>query len=806
MADAVKPGNSVMQCVNLRPSADSDGDTVLTPVGLPPKIAENAGCPLLEYVHDDGSVSLFTASGSRLMCVRDGAVTTVCTLGGPITCGAPVPAGCVTVMAEGCAPAVIRHDRSSGRWTADTPVEFVDPVITAETVAVISEAPAVAELKSPAYGAAASVTVAPAHRTLLSRAMSDAYTRLHARAAAAGAWLQPVLVRVRYLDSDGHTLCLTPPRLVGLPAAPVAEGTLESDTRASALSGMAFAMRAYRLRVRWPEEAVAMAPQVAAVAVEVTPQIHPVDPAGVSECRATRLTADSMRLQVSLPGMRLDGDVPEAVARMVPQALCRFDALARVAAVIRFRQGEAAAATLLRRPAGDSVVAEIRSLARVIPAASGFTLRDAVVPPHAFTARTVAVNGNSVAWGGITPLPRVAPSVMGLAADTGEPSVWSGSVQVTFDSVDDAGVPHSAVRTFRHNDLSVTALSPLVVCPDPRAVSVRIAVGLRSVTLPLSPTPDGRMAYYLSPGLTNITLDTQLTSQVVPAENPRPLGSPGGVVVAAADAPWLPLAAMELSGGRVSAITPSARSRSSWDFGRHHFYILGDAGIHALSVGARGDTLAAACVCPLDASEGAVALTPDGVMAVAAGRLMKITGSMVDMLEPVGHVTSMAFDVSRGELWMRRSDSTVAVRVVRSGATFVRSMAVSGLLGASGRVYVGCADGTLRVAEGDDSEVMPPGGIQVRWVAGDTAPRGARAAAVRWHITAASAILSLDVCGDGGTGIAQSDTLLSLRVNGRLVSPLPSRMVAPPRRHLSVALNGLMSAGAVIRAAEIMLS
>lgn len=73
MADAVKPGNSVMQCVNLRPSADSDGDTVLTPVGLPPKIAENAGRPLLEYVHDDGSVSLFTASGSRLMCVRDGA-------------------------------------------------------------------------------------------------------------------------------------------------------------------------------------------------------------------------------------------------------------------------------------------------------------------------------------------------------------------------------------------------------------------------------------------------------------------------------------------------------------------------------------------------------------------------------------------------------------------------------------------------------------------------------------------------------------------------------------------------------------
>ena len=185
-AAGMLPGNGVNACLNLRPGLDRTGRQVLTPVGLPREIARGAGRPLIEYIHsDDGSVSLFTASGNRLMCVRDGEVTLVGVLGGRITCAAAVPEGCVTVMSDGVGASVARYDAGSARWILDQPVDFVDPVITAETCAIISESPSVTELSSPAYEVAASVTLAAHHRVQLSKAMADAYVRLDARALAA---------------------------------------------------------------------------------------------------------------------------------------------------------------------------------------------------------------------------------------------------------------------------------------------------------------------------------------------------------------------------------------------------------------------------------------------------------------------------------------------------------------------------------------------------------------------------------------------------------------------------------------------
>lgn len=806
-AEAVKPGNCVTECINLRPVVDADGSAALIPAALPRAIAENAGRPLLEYLCDDGSTALFTASGNRLMIIGGGdtrKATLAATLGGRITCAAAAPRGCVTVMAEGVPPAVARLDQSTGRWRVSKPSRFAEPLVTAETTAVISESPAVTALSQPAYQAAASVTLTAGHRAMLSRAMADAYNRLDARARAAGAWLQPVIARIRYLDSEGHTLHLTSPRLVGLPVTPVAEGELAGDAKSSAVSALTLTARVFRLRLSWPDGAGDMPDSVASIAVEVTPQLHPVDPHGMSECRVSRLTADTMRLQISLPGMRLSESAPEAVARMVPQALCGLDRLSSVTATVRWPAGGVPADTLIGRLRGESAADEVRGITAATCAAksTAYGLRDAVSAPHSFTARSVAVNGDRVVWTDITALPAEAPSVWSMASSTGQRSDWSGSVQVTFDSTDTDGIPHTSVTTFRHSGPVVNGLSPLIVYPDPRAVSMRVAVGLQAVTLPLTPTPDGRMAYYLSPDLANVKFDTQLTSQIVPAENPRDLRYRGGVVAASADAPAVPLAATVIPGGRVSAAVASVRSRSSWDFGRRHFYLLGSSGIHALAISAAGDSLSAACISPLDASQGACAPTPDGVMAIAAGRLVKISGSAVTMLGTAAGVEAMAFDASRRELWLMHSSRTT--EVMTEHGSFTLSLTATAMLGAGGRVYLSCGDGTLRKVD-SEPEPAPSQGIKVRWHARTVAAPG-RIAAAEHHLAASMANLTLDLRGDGGAGSSQSDRLLSLRVSGRLDSPLRARVVAPPRRNVDVIVNGFLSTDAALRGTNLLLS
>ncbi len=792
------PGNGVNACLNLRPGLDRTGRQVLTPVGLPREIARGVGRPLIEYIHsDDGSVSLFTASGNRLMCVRDGEVALVGVLGGRITCAAAVPEGCVTVMSEGVGASVARYDAGSDRWILDQPVDFVDPVITAETCAIISESPSVTELSSPAYEVAASVTLAAHHRVQLSKAMADAYARLDARALAAGAWLQPVVVRTRYLGHEGQTLHLSPPRLIGVPVEPVAEGELLADAKKSAVTGMALTARVFKLRLSWPTSAASMAGRVASVVVEVSPQLHPVDMQGVSECRVTRLSTSTMRLQVSMPGMRLGDSAPEAVARMVPQVLCGLDSVCVATSVVRFPSDGVPQAISLSRPHGGGVIDDIRRILAIGLRHEGFSLADAVALPHSFSARTAAVSGGTVVWGDISAIPMVAPSVLGMAAVTGERSSWTASVQVTFSSKDDDGVPHSSVSTFRHNDVTVSELSPLIVYPDPRAVSMRVAVGTQAVTVPLVPTPDGRMAYYLSPDLKNVKFDTQLSSAVVPAENPRRCHYCGGVVVASARCPLMPLSAAELPAGGVSAVTPSARSRSSWDFGRRHFYLLGSVGIHAMAVSASGGEVSLSCISPLDASAGACCITPGGVMVAAAGRMLSVSGSVVDDVGDASDVVAVAYDASHAELWMLSDDNSVTVRTPGHG-DYSLSLAAESMLAASGRVYIGCHDSAIRLADGKASEV-PDDGVRVRWHVRLSLPRG-RIKSVEWNIAAALAELTLDLRGDGGAATDGSVRLLALDVSGQINSPLFARVVAPPRRYADLIVSGHLSCDAVVSA------
>lgn len=780
-AEPSRHTNGVTECVNLRPVTMPDGSTALAPAGTPALVTHASGKPLLEYVHADGSRSVFTASGATLNVVRGAsAVTVVADCGGAVNCAAPVPEGCVTVMAEGRPPRVLEFDSETAAWTDRGELrsaEIAAPSLTAESMAALSEPLAVDALASPAYQAA-DTQLSGTHRKRLTAAAAEAYVRLNSRARAAGAWLQPVVARVRIFDASGATLHVTSPVLLGTPAALSATGELAFSDKSSAVTGLALTAQPFRIRLAWPD--ASGLPEGAKAVVEVSPQLHPLDPEGVAETRLTRLSATSARLELTLPGVRLGTSGAEMAARLVPRALACLRNRPEVAATV----AAGATSVLVPTPSVIGVNDERKALAAVTSApASSAPLTWLTSAPHSFSARRACVNGHCVVWADISPLPLEAPSVRELAAE------WSdgdsaGSVQVT------RADGTSTVSTFRLDGLTPARLSALIVYPDARAVSIRVAVGRKAVTLPLTPTPDGTMAYHLSADLRPVEFDTELPVAVVPAANPPRLRHRGAVLVATASQPFTPLASASLSGGSVSAVSCAARSNSSWDFGRRHFYLFGSEGIHALAVSADMRSVSVARLSPVDASAGAVAPTPQGVMAVAGGALVCVGGGAVRTVESPCHALGLAFDASRGELWMLRADGSVDIRT--DSGTFSRPLAATGLLDASGRVYASTATSSL-VAAGEGFDETFPASTAVVWSAvaecGPATPRW-----LELHLTGSRVKASLSLRGDGGAGADCSRELLGLTLSGRLDSPLRQPVLAPPHRNLTIVIEAGLSA------------
>lgn len=768
------------RAVDLRRVTGEGGEKMLVPVGLPRAVAAGAGTPILEVEDAGGEKIAVCASGMRLSLAGSDGIIAGWTMPGRIRCAAAVPSGCITVMTEGSGPAVLRQNAAGG-WEQEQEAPRDAPVITSESVAAFSEPVDLVTL-SPGY-AAGGVTLLPAHRVKLTQAIGEAYRRLNARSAAAGGWFQPVIARTRTVDASGRTLYVSQLVMVGTASALKLTGSLAFGDKSSAVEGLTLSARPFRLRVSCPKPL----PEGVRIVVEVSPQLHPFDPAGVSECRLTRLDATHARLDASLPGVRLDADGSAAVARHVPRVITSLDSLCDSVGELRC----GTLYTLFSAPRGESVEADIKRIGAAGSSPSAAVIAATAVP-HRFSAAAARVSGTTVVWAGIEPLPLAAPSVSELAA-AGTAGGCTGSVQVTFSGSDSAGTPYSTVRTFALPDYTPTALSPLIVYPDARATALRVAVGTAWVKVPLVPAPDGRSAYYLAPDLLPVEI-SQSGSATVPAANPPAMRLPGGIIVADAADPFVPRASAELPGGSIVAVAEGARSRSSWDFARRHFYLFATSGIYALTVDSRGTGLSLARISPAEVTAPAVAATPQGVAAIAGGRLVMVSGSVARIVEDVDArgATALGYDPARGELWIGGPDAAATRVLADDGFIYERTPGVDALCGSGGRLWIAARGGMLRVTGTDEPEPAADSLVKIFWE-GRAIARGERVRGVEWHLTARAVAAVMRVSGDGGFGSEGATPLTALRVDGQLNSPLTARLIAPPRRNLSATIQGLVS-------------
>lgn len=680
----------------------------------------------------------------------------------------------VTVMADGDT-SVWRYADSTWR-RSDVMGTLRGPVLKASPLVSLQQVMASRKLKG-SYPTISTPLTAD-DRATLTADISAAYRAMCAQAAAAGAFFQPVVARIRSLDSRGRTVALTPPVLL-LPSvssplsAIIADRTLTfADGSFSSLNEGTLTGTAYTLAVSWPSATdAAWENRVEEIVVEVSEPVEPLAKGALSLTRMTRRDASSATLRTTLPGVGLDGDAPSGVLRQIIDRLETINAPAYEARLRRRSDG--------RWPSGRISLSNAGRRQRAAETA------DCV-------AGAVGINGDIIVAGDITRQP-VEPESPSLYAATTEGSACGGSVKVTLNRLADNGKQASLVATFRGDGSRPTSLSPLLVYPDGDGASLRIAVGTTLAEVELTPTSDGTMTYYLNPTLKPVTL-ADSASALVPSENrPGRVRCRGELIACNASRPMEALCRAALPEGvTVRGITAAARSRSSWDFGRAHFYVFTDAGIYAAAVNSARSRIDLSVIDRREVS--AWAPSARGIMAASGRSLLRLNGAGVTELSSFpSTITALGCDNSRGELWIATTGAAVTVADPDGRPLYRRSLKVSSMAPYREGFVASSPTGAWIV--GSD-ERRTAAAVVYDAIVGSGLRRRPRR--LELWLTSSAAELMVELYGDGGDEDVGPRAVARFAVSGELNAPLILPLITPRRARWRLKISGKVSPDTLI--------
>jgi len=577
---------------------------------------------------------------------------------------------------------------------------------------------------------------------------------LEARARILGGGIHPRLARAVVRDLSGNIMAAGMPLLL-MPAAGLTPTVIITVSAADGSTGdIELTATAWDIEAVWA--AGGKPAGVDSVEVVASEGLSPVDAAAPLTCRRAGLATSGPKFEIALPGFPLGRGAYNPLVPKIVKALDRFMNTGGT------RCGICRRGCLLpsyRRCRLDS------SPGRT--AANG-TLQVAAAP------RRMAV---------------ACVSPLNHAVSAG-PGSWSGAVATVYGhSGEDVSRPRVERRTFSMSSMMPLTLSPLVVVPDGDAVSHTIAVGSGGVTLPM--TSAGAYSYYLASDLEPIALTATVPS--LPAANPASSPSTAAaVMVSEVTAPSMPLLATALEAGtEILAVTPAARSRSAWDFGRAHFYLMTTAGIYAMAVNAARTRIDTSLIDPRAVNApGAVAVTPRGVVAASGRSLLLVTGTAAtDVATLESPAAGLGWDNSRSELRIIMADGSAWIADAAFGSMSRCDFSPEAFHADGGALY---ATGSNTVYRVDAPELMRRL-TEIEWSREIDVPAGKSAVAVRWDVTGSAILGTFDIVSDLGS------RLLRLNVDGRLVAPLPARFLAPRRCRLVARISAQVSADTVVR-------
>ena len=775
----------VMRCRNLRPLLSGD----LCGVGLPQSVAMFYGSrptavPDGVFTLSDGLRCVLVHHEGILKAVtgRDGTVSAIWPTDRPPECVVGLDDGVIVMPAEGAARRFVAgRDRDGHVEWRETPLFPSLPplmIVRRDVGTAVSTVPAMTMRSSYTT---TSQQLDDADRATVDKALREAYIALSDSALSRGRYIQPVVARYRLRGEGGRVLYTSAPVIV----AP--QSGLQGVTATLSLTGEGFRQcGATRLTATEfvPAIEYTRTPDaewralVRSVELLVSPQLHPLSAGLPGHTRKSGASATQLTMTATLAGIDPLRDYAGEDTRM---ASC-------VAAIL-----DNADSVLQPRRHADDTLGEISRLAAILampvvsPTADS-ALAVSVGTPHRFTASAVARSGDLIAWGRlrVTPFEGYSLPEMSIEAPVAQTSLPT-AVKVTMH--DGSSVVCTAVIAGRGEP----TLSPLLVYPSGDAVEMTLIAGGKALTVPLVPTPCGRMSYYLSPGLSPTALSDDRGGYVVPSASPRCREYPSAVAVCGVASPFEPVAVSYGDGMSLCAMLPAMRHSNSFTVPSARFYLFGSGGISSMTL---TDNRRRINLNLLDSrgvsSPKAVTAMAAGVAAIAGGALVAITGSRPVTLLDSCRAGMLGWSGCYGELWCIGGDydcedDEALVTSPDGSVLYTRGgIGIADVVSGSAGMMLVCSDGRLL-----DPAVEEDGLVSVSHVS----------AVAHSHAPATCAMLIAGVSGEGLTGMIvltashdvsgrASAAVRTLTVNGGDLShPLCEPVIVPHSHRMTLEVS-----------------
>lgn len=804
-----------VEAVNCR--RDDMEPEVWRPAGMPAKVADDCREFVAEFPLDAETAAVLTMKGMQLGVAISKTTDDETELRLPEACAelGQVEArvtGC-EVVEEGFLRIFLSHSRSvyaSYRRDTDSPggwrftmhgrMPALPPLLLrqgrrqtmSEPVSALKLSQAISGTSRPGAGDTAA----------MSKRVEDAYLRLRQRASAAGYSLQPRLARVRVEDRRGDTIATGPTILVCSPDGPQCTGgatfTLGSDgqtLQATALTANAYNLELSDMRaIAEPWRRMAYR-----AVVETSAQIEPYSPEGSA---GTPTIADNGRettVTMPLPGMA--GSKAGVTADVEKRALQALQA------------GEWCEQASITDPFGGDVRRTTIPLAD-LPATKGTTPapeRDA----ESFRTMLRLPGGAIIAADPLTePFDGFSPAQLLTRTASMAGKGWRAVATVSLREPD--GTEHKAVRVAEGTDEDAAGFSPLLVYPDERAVSLRLAVerpeGVIQQTYAMRPLRGTGCACHINLANPTIFPATDTSTLDIGATTASARCEAGCVAVATGASLSDRRKRHRLDTGSIDAIAEWPAGSGSWDFSRTRLALATRGGIYQLTLDGAMSVHAIRRMSPLTAEGGRLTECNDGkgrfLLMLTGGRPAELRGSKVALLSPgIEGAGEIAFGGKRGEYWWTETGHdgrTLLLHASPSGKTIERIQAeypgISGdirLRTWHGRLLILASDGGTYTA---DSETWPAEGVRMALrlrqdFSGNAygiAGRPVRAAVTGNGIKGAIAIAA-----DRGNG--RPAMLARFKVDGNLTSPVVAPLATGFRPWIELQTDLIVGSDAEVR-------
>ena len=683
--------------LNLSPVTHTDA-TMLRTAGAPHVILDpEAAEAIVPLTSDNGGKTIIAARSRTLLSVSGNTITEICTLPAEPLC-ALIIADMMTVMTTR-GPFRLDRDTRSGTWLPQgLPGDFPAVCITARAAGVVS---AVVQQSAP---------------DKLGAACAAAYTDMAMRASATGLLVQPVLARAVMRDRSGRIIHTTTPVAVMLPSGAQLADTWNftpgTDDKGNEVAQAAtFSAQTYSLHISAPDATLSRwAGVIDSLEIQVSPQFHPLDTAASATVINTRGDG-TRRITVILSGAgRCPAPTrPGAAALLLAGAAVRFGSIASTVMVIK-------------NPFAEPLDRDIPIAAALSPAREADMLATALaapvnIPQHTyqtatrpFSAHGAAINGNTVAWSGITSLRAKPPSPLVWAAKTGNRR-FESLTRVRFSNGDCIFARHSG-------SCNPTAISPLTVYPDPDAVELAVNITVDGVpepvsfTVPLRPDASGLQAVGTAESPLHVPVDAPDADLDV-GEAVQTCACNDSLIAIAAAADPLSVTATAATASPVTCILPARSSGGAWDFGRARFLVFSSAGIELLAVNSSQNTavlnhlsgnVISNRYCAVDGG--------DRIYALAGGLLLSVTGSTVRVLDTDVSGNRLAWIARAREVVVADTDDNVARHYpVDLSGHYETSLVIRGSwLAQAGNAFFTGSDGLMSFQEDAPAPSTP-----IRW-------------------------------------------------------------------------------------------